>query len=667
MGARGRHVGYNKPASVKLFAVHCLLGAALIGASTYQTHLLSFARLHFAGCYPARGCRKLGAVRVSAAGMNHTSQEFDDEALEALFGNDIKLTYGFTSQPRQSPWKAKKKGRSARAKKPWAIPKKTMPKKKPKCKTVRQHKHQDKKQRAMVQQEEANEKILARQKPKRRRIVTYHLPGGIRASGVGSNIRKATRNAACELINILERPLLSPEEFQSKRTLETNLTYKIDKARKRYCWTGKDFHDRDLPHDLGEAFREQGLQNAFVLAWLSLEEKPAERQDEIDLMRRVWNVSVENGYMPRRQDFTGWRRFIAFGQGVCDYLQYADKKRSDLTKAAAIVQKLMKDAKETSAEEARDMRIRLQACCDQFCRLTARSRIWDETGYEPGTPARRKHDALLIKEADELRPRVNYARIVLPMIKFCVGREIGKNYGLEFRGSGRTRTDIHGSDMDLFIFDESLGGPVSEVMLRKLRKCLQKRIEAYNTYGTVLPNRPRPLQNFQDKTPHPKPRARRLALTTSPRGSALRILAQSPANHNWFERYDILRCRPAELLPDFLQERCYNTRGPCQDLAHMQECEWFRGRPGLQRGVRFTRYYCSNQYKGDDGAREMAIKHVYLRRLVYEISVEEGFEPPCLDRTGILTLLKFCERSGSRLDRAFGAIANCSTPQSPRD
>ena len=69
------------------------------------------------------------------------------------------------------------------------------------------------------------------------------------------------------------------------------------------------------------------------------------------------------------KDPEGFCRFYAFGKAVCDYLAYAGNERSDLTKAAAKVEKLIKDAQETSKEEKRDMRRRLQACSDRFCNL----------------------------------------------------------------------------------------------------------------------------------------------------------------------------------------------------------------------------------------------------------------------------------------------------------
>lgn len=218
--------------------------------------------------------------------------------------------------------------------------------------------------------------------------------------------------------------------------------------------------------------------------------------------------------------------------------------------------------------------------------------------------------------------------------------------------------------MDVFLFAKSASS-VSEEMMRKLRASLWSRCRKYNMYGTVLPLHPPPLADFRDKSRKPRPRPRCTDLTTSPRRSALRIVVKGRGD-DW-ETYDILRCRPDELLPDFLQERCYNTRGSCQHLANLQENEWFHDRPGLQRGTRLARYYCSNKYDRDEEVRELAIRQVLLRRLVYQISVVEGFEPPCLDRTGLLTFLAVCGTTGSRPDSALEAIGEFSNSQSPQD
>ena len=287
MGSCGRRGGH-KPASVKLLALHCVFGAIVIRAWPHETHLLSFARLHFAGSYPAGGCRNLGALRASAAGM----ELFDNEAFEALFRKEnnaghLTVSCERISQTRQSPWKAAKHRCTRRPKKRVAKSSKPKPKQKVKRKKVPPRKRQDKQQRAMMKLQEAHEKILAKPQPKLWTQAAYHLPGLIPFNGVGSNIQKARRAAALEMISLLRRNLTTEEEFQSKRTLENMLSCKIDKARKHCNWIGKDFR-KSLPPDLKEAFSEKGLHNAFFLAWLNLKDKPVELQDETWPER--WNI-----------------------------------------------------------------------------------------------------------------------------------------------------------------------------------------------------------------------------------------------------------------------------------------------------------------------------------------------------------------------------------------
>ena len=282
MGSCGRRGGY-KPASVRLLTLHCVLGAVVLHAWPHETPLLSFARLRFADSSPAGGCRSLGARRASALGM----ELFDSEAFESLFRKDnLKVSRGRIPQPRQRPWKAATRGGTRRCKKPVAKSSKT--KNKVKRGKVQPRKRQDKQQRAMMKLQAAREKILAKPQPKLLTQAAYHLPGLIPLYGVGSKTPKAKRAAAREMISLLRRNLTMEEEFQSKRTLENMLSYKIDKARKLYNWTGKDFHNRSLPPDLKAAFSEKGLQNAFFLVWLNLKDKPVELQDETWLER--WNM-----------------------------------------------------------------------------------------------------------------------------------------------------------------------------------------------------------------------------------------------------------------------------------------------------------------------------------------------------------------------------------------
>ena len=229
------------------------------------------------------------------------------------------------------------------------------------------------------------------------------------------------------------------------------------------------------------------------------------------------------------KDREGFCRFYAFGKAVCDYLAYAGDERSDLTTAAAKVEKLMKDAQETSKEEERDMRRRLQACCDQFCKLVGGPQVLSEDGVRMNL--NRTMQVLnrtgSLKSADHLRETHKYAWMVLPFIKNSVGRELGpeKEFGLEFSGSGRTRTDIKGSDMDVFLFAKS-SSSVSEEMMGKLWASLWSRCRKYNMYGTILPLHPPPLADFRDKSRKPRPRPRHADLTTSPRRSALRIVVK---------------------------------------------------------------------------------------------------------------------------------------------